>query len=140
MVVHVFFPLLPFALGGLLRLVTALNVSWSTFSAPDLAICLALLSLLVSQSLLRKEPDILEDEDKKDEAKRQVYLFLGYGVSLIVLFAVTTVFESLVGDSKHADLNTSLHIFQGMTFAALLFMMWISRRTQQSFRLSGTLW
>ena len=139
-VVHVYFPLVPFGLGGLLRLVTSLDLSWNTFSASDLAICLGLLSLLVSQSLLKAEPHILDDEDKREEAKKQVYLFLFYAVVLIVFFAVTTVFDSLVTDRGYRELNISLRIFQGLTFATLLFMLWVTRRTQQSFRLSGALW
>ena len=149
--VHVLFPLLPFGLGGILRLVSSLKLSWNTFSAPDLAICLGLLALLVSQSLAKMESQSIPNddptpearaikEDRADEVRRQIHVFLACAITLIVLFAATTIFESIVHDRGDNDFKISLRICQSVTYVSLMFILWLTRRTQQGFRLRGGLW
>lgn len=138
-VVHVFFPLLPFGLGGIIRLITLNEISFTVFDASDLAICLALLSLLINQNLL-KNPRNLDNEDKKTETEAQALFFLILAVCFLILFTLITCFDAAVIDLQIEKLKSPLHISESISFFSMLPVLLFSVLTQRSFRLRAELW
>lgn len=138
-IIHVGFPMMPFLLGGLIRLVTtSCRLSWTTFSASELAICLALLAVFINQSLIRSER-LLDSEDKKAEAEAQAALFLFLAVVFTALFAVVTGFGVAVRELHVEALRAGLHTFEIVVFAAMPLILMLSVLTQQSFRLKANI-
>lgn len=139
LIIYIVFPMMPFLLGGGIRLMTLNNLSWTTFSASDLAICLALLSLFVNQSLARSAR-LLDNEDKKAETELQALVFLGLAFIFLIFFALIVSFGAEVYDLKLDMLKNSLRICEIITFASLLPILSFSIKTQQSFRLRANIW
>jgi hypothetical protein len=96
-------------------MVMSCALSWDTFSASELAISLALLTLLLHQSLLGTQR-ILDSEDKKQEVAAWAYGLLGFSAFLIALFAANVVFDTQVNKLLDGDYEGQLRISQATVF------------------------
>lgn len=138
-VTHVVFPLLPFFLGGFVRLLAgAWHFDWSTFSASDLAICLAVLCLCVNQSLVREER-LLDNQDKKEDAATESVLFLVLGITLLALFSVVVAFDTAVTILHLEQLAEPLHFFQFAVAVLAIVTIRRAARACRSYSLRGRL-
>ena len=133
--VHIGIPILPFLLGSAIRVGVACGqLSWKAFSSSDLAICLALLSLLMNQSLLRSER-ILDNEDKKEEVEGRATFFLILAMVLIALFSVIVALDSVIENYAIRALEPPLRIFEIATYLLMPTMLYLSIQTQRSYKL-----
>lgn len=138
-VIHIACPMIPFVLGGLIRIaMNKWHLSFTTFSASELAICLALLVLFINQSLLKSQR-ILDNEDKETDVEGQAALFLLFAIILIALFVVIVVLHTAVYDCKMATLCPSLNFFTILVFVMMPLIVWWSIMTQKSFRLKTSI-
>jgi hypothetical protein len=140
-IVNVVLPMMPFFLGGGIRLISTQNLDLATFNASDLAICLALLSLSMCQNILNSER-VLDNKDKKDEAKSYALIFLLIGIVFLVLFTVIEIYTSSINDplmSRNDFLisrfTTSLECCKIVTFASTPLVLMFSNKAQKTFRL-----
>lgn len=136
--VNVALPLTPFFVGGTIRLILTLHISWDTFSSSELAICLALLAFFINQNLVRSDR-ILDNSDKQHAIHNETLVYLLAGSCFLFLFVVVTVLSCLVPDPRTAHLVTSLRIFEGLVFLGTPAMIVISLQTQRSYRLKASL-
>ncbi len=135
LIAYIILPLTPFILGSIIRLITASGkVFWITFNASDLAICLALASLIINQSLLRSSR-LLDDRDKEEETEGEALLYLVSTIILVAFFALIVAFRFCVDNLQIENLNTPLHVFEVLIFIAMPIMIWLYVKTQRSFRL-----
>jgi len=141
--VNVILPLIPFIVGGTIRLIiTSLQPSWNTFSASEMAICLALLSFFVNQSLVRTER-ILDNKDKQSDIETETMMYLVFGCVFLVLFTAITALSSIIFDLDLGigaeKLVMPLHIFEVLVFASAPFLVAFSIQTQRSYRLKASI-
>lgn len=142
-VINVILPLVPFLLGGMIRFVTtSLRLSWSTFSASEMAICLGLLSLFLNQSLVRSDR-VLDNKDKQRDVATEAAIYLVLGVIFIALFALITAYGCIISElnlsTEVAALERPLRNFELIVFAMAPFMIAFSIQTQRSYRLKASL-
>lgn len=134
--IHILFPFLPFILGGTIRLGLHWQLTIDTFRATELAICLAFLSILVYQSLLRNER-LLDNEDKKKDVEGMATLFLIFAVILIAFYSVGIALDCF---SDHPEIQI---VQNGKTFVSLLVYVFgivitiASISIQKSYKLRG---
>ena len=83
--VHVAFPLLPFALEAILRFALTRSVSFATFSVPNLAMSMGLLAFFVSQSLANSSIP-LKSGDRKDAIEFRKLCFIASAIFCFVFF------------------------------------------------------
>jgi hypothetical protein len=140
LIANITFPLLPFFLGGLIRLILIKNLCLTTFSASDLAICLALLSLSINQNLLRNVR-VLENEDKKAETESWASVFLLFAIVSLVLFGIMVFCSSSVNDLQLNMLEETLNYCELFTFFLMFpLLIILSNRIQKTFKLRATIW
>lgn len=134
-IVNVFFPLLPFFIGGIIRLLTIQQFMLSNFSASQLAMGLAFQSLLISQSLIQNER-LLDNEDKQNEAKGMSIVYLIFVCLYIVFFSIIEYTKCLITFLQQ-NLSTQLFTFECMVFFISPISIIQSYRTQKSYRLKA---
>ncbi len=78
-------PLLPFGLGALIRILSALSIDRSAFDPADLSFSLAILCLLVSVSARK-----LQDPHTSSSISS---MFIMFGCLFLTLFAITTLWK-----------------------------------------------
>lgn len=113
--------------------------SWNIFSGSELAISLMLLALFLSQSISNREI-LLENDDKKEEAREEILVWLVLAIVFAVLFALNVAFDFLVlnlGDKKCEGI---VHGFKIVTVLTGLFALMRSISAQRSFRLKAKIW
>lgn len=145
-IMYIVFPMLPFLLSGGIKIITLLhNLSLTlvfylfSTSASDLAICLALLSLFISQSLAKSER-ILDNEDKKAETQKQILIFLVFAIISLILFTLIVLFSTMVNYLQDEHAQLSLYCCGILTFVLMIIVINLSIKTQQSFRLRANIW
>lgn len=139
-IANIAFPLMPFFIGGAIRLIIIKKICLTTFSASDLAICLALLSLSINQSLLRNIR-ILDNEDKKAETETWAAVFLMCAIVSLILFGVIVFCNSSVIDLQLKIFEETLSYCELFTFYLMFpLLMFLSDKTQKAFRLRTSLW
>lgn len=134
LIIHIFVPLLPFFFGSLIRLISLPGVTWSTFSAAQLALSLGLISAFVRSSLLGSEI-LLPNHDKEEEIAKFGAICLLPIVLSFVLYGSIETFKVLIFDRELLDLELSLRIFQTLTFLAAPLSILFFLRLQRSFKL-----
>ena len=138
-IIYIVFPLIPFMLGGMIRMIISSGgLFWTAFSASELAICFALLSLFINQNLLRTER-VLDNKDKKEDVEMAALVFLLSAVFFIVLFAVIITCDVTVYLHEVEMLKRPLQYFQLIVFGLAPFMLSWSISIQRSFRLRANL-
>jgi hypothetical protein len=136
---YVFFPLMPFLLGTMIRLIVSSGrLLGAAFSASELAICFALLSLFINQNLLRTE-GVLDNEDKEEDVKRNALLLLSSAIFFIVLFALIITCDIAVNFHNLEPFKGPLLISQIIVFCATPFILYWTISIQRSFRLRAHL-
>lgn len=136
--VHIVFPLAPFALAGAARLIVTRSLSWDTFSASELAISLALLTLLLHQCLLRSERR-LDSEEKREEVAAWAYVLAGVSVFFIVLFVLNVVFDTQVNKLLEEQHEPSLRISEAVVFLLFPFAVYLAVLVQRTFHLKAAI-
>jgi len=122
-----------------MRLLVTLQWSWSAFDGSEVAICLALLSFFIGQSLLGCHP-ILNNKDKREELRIEIVKYYMLGAALLAIFALIVAFNSIVNDLHFALLKTPLLILQiGTEFVGLPFTVILALKTQETYRLTARL-
>lgn len=138
LVVHVVTPLLPFLLGGTIRLfIRSLTFSWATYSAADLAISLALVAVFVNQSLLNSEP-LLDNPDKREDLRGWATVYFHAATGLIALFAVIIALVSVRQDMDVDQLDTPIRLLSAAVFVTAPVLIGVAAATQRSFKLKAT--
>lgn len=136
---HICFPLSPFFLGGLIRLITtSFSLAWTTFSASELAISLGLLCVFINQSLLNTER-LLDNADKEEETKGAALFFILFAIVLFGLFALIEGFHTAVTQLAVQALETPLRTFQVIVFFLLPVALASSFHVQRNFQLKAIL-
>lgn len=140
-IVHILFPLSPIFLGALIRACISSDVTWTTFDASNVAVCLALLSLFVYQSLLRTDRP-LTTEDKKRERYSFVFVFVILAIFMIGLFAALISTNAFAGASATSaeTAETYERALQKLALAVYCFsgfVVALAMITQQYFRLEA---
>lgn len=128
-----------FFMGGVIRLLTVGELSLATFSASDLAICLALLSLFINQSLVGTQRN-LDNDDKKEEMIVHALLCIIFAIVFLTLFTLIIVFGASVKDLGIEMLERPLQQCEIITFSFLPVMLKFAFSSQKSFRLEADLW
>ena len=130
---------MPFLLGGVIRLIVSSGgLSWTAFSAAELAICIALLSLFINQNLLRSER-LLDNEDIKKDAEMNALALLIVVLIYIVLFAVIITCKVTLDFHSVEMLKGPLLCFQLIVFLLTPFILLWTISLQQSFRLGANI-
>lgn len=134
-IVYIVFPLIPFLLGSLIRLITLSGrIYWDTFNASELSICLALAAMLINQCLLRSGR-LLNSEEKQEDAAGEAMLYLFFGIIFIALFSVMVAFSICVNNLQVEELEIPLRGFQILIWILMPVIIWYIIKTQKSFRL-----
>jgi heme exporter protein D len=129
----------PVFLGGFIRLViSSWQLSYGTFTASELAICLALLALLTNQSLLQHE-ELLNNLDKEADIATQAVACLVFAAVLLVLFALIVGFSSAIEQLHLEALQPSLQGFENFVYILSPIIIGFAILTQRSFRLKARL-
>ena len=113
--------------------------SWNIFSGSELAISLMLLALFLSQSISNSEI-LLENDDKKEEVREEIWVWLALAFVFAVLFALNVAFDFLVLDLGDKKCEGIVHVFKIVTFLAGLYALKRSISVQHSFRLKAKIW
>ena len=132
--IYILFPLSPFLLGGVIRLVLSRDPTWTTFNASDLAISFALLCLFINQSLLKNEI-LLPNDDKVEDVELKAYYFLTFSGIFFFLFISNVFCDSIIKYYYMEELETSFHIFQIFVFILSVPAFIMSIKVQQTFKL-----
>lgn len=134
-ITNIVLPMVPFLVGGAIRYNNAhCTLSLNTFSASDLAICLAFLSLDIHQSILKKERP-LNNEDKEQEAASHANLFLLFAIISLLLFGANVNYCSLDPCLVKQPLINSEYA----TFAFTPIVLVFSNMAQKTFRLKAAI-
>lgn len=135
--VHIVFPLSPFLLGGILRLlITTLSID--TFSASELSISLGLLSLFVQQNLINREHP-LNTGATEDDVKAAATGFLISAIVFFVFFGSISAIRAVAANSSATTLESALWKLQVFVFCVAPFLIVATYRTQKSFKLRATI-
>ncbi len=99
--VYIFYPLVPFLIDGLVRLVASgYALSLFTFSSATLTMSVSLLSIFVNQSILAKTPTLSNDQEVEDivnaASKFMTYAIFGIaGFGIIVILIALEEFHQM---------------------------------------------
>ncbi|MBE9595144.1 MAG: hypothetical protein IMF19_16890 [Proteobacteria bacterium] len=107
---------------------------WTAFSASELAICFALLSLFINQNLQGIEK-VLDNEDKKEEVEFTALIFLIWAGFFLVLFVLILSFDLGVNFLEVEEFKEPLFNSQIIVFVSAPFMLLWAFSTLRSFRL-----
>lgn len=136
--IHILFPLTPFFIDGIIRLFTnRLTLELHTFSAPTLAMSIAILSIFVNQSVLTRQLPLANLDDCEDiyntATKFSTYAIYGFAgfTSLVLLGALE--------DYKHLQIQDVKDIFTWAIYILSFLPIINAVRAQQSFKLRATL-
>lgn len=136
LILHIFIPMAPALLGGIIRMAAAQKLYWAAFSASDFAICAGLLALFVYHSLLKTER-LLPDDETKYETRTQSIIFLVFAFFFAVFFALVVGFEAAFNVAQVYQLEWALHTFQIITLVGWLFLVVYARSIQRSYKLKA---
>jgi hypothetical protein len=136
--IHLVFPLFPFVLEGLIRLVVNDGFSFDTFRAPTLAMSMGLISIFVHQSLRGSLPQ-LADETEAESISATSTAFLIMAIVFFVLFGLLVLLHALVNDRAMTALITLFRVFQLTTFAGWVVPVVTAVVAQRSFKLRASL-
>lgn len=137
LLVHLVFPLLPFAMGGIIRWLFG-PFSISTFNASELSMSLGLLSLFVQQSLQRSNQSLALGTTKEDQQAAALW-FLMAAIFFFVLFGVLTGTEALISNQHinvSIDTLKKAHI---LVFLSSIPLVVYTHRVQKSFNLKTSI-
>ncbi len=141
-ILNIGIPFTPFVIGGLLRLLVTQQLSWNnTFEGSEIAICLALLSFFVAQSLHRCKKPKLDNKDKQGERRNATALYYFLGAVFLAIFVIIVIFTTLNKDVSFtaSHFGTQIQIMQGITFVSFPFMAIVASRTQRNYHLESSL-
>ncbi|RRC98491.1 hypothetical protein [Amphritea balenae] len=136
MVVHILFPLCPFFVEGLIRVVAFDNtVSQTTFNSATLAMSIGLLCLYVSQSLI-KHKLIIPGSDGSDSLAGAASSFSIIAVFSFCTFAVIVMLSALIEDESSMKLIGIKSTVDYFVFSIAIFPVISTIYAQRSFKLS----
>lgn len=135
--INVIVPLIPFFVGGILRLLFTAELSWDTFQGSEISICLALLSFFIAQSLLSSK-QLLDNDDKKDDLRCTIRNYFLLGTFFLLVFSVNVILACLTINMHLNHFETSLEATQIFSFTTSPFIVIFSLRTQGTYRLTVT--
>lgn len=94
--VHIGFPLVPFFIEGIIRIIVFDNsISWTTFSSPTLAMSSGLLCLFVSQSLVTHKR-IIPSEEETERMVGTAHVFSSLAIVSFVFFGAVVLLSALI--------------------------------------------
>lgn len=138
-IINIVLPFSIFLIGGFIRLITTGGeIDWNTFNAADLAICMALLSLLANQSILRNRI-LLENIDKTNEIEGNASEVLLYGIFSIIMFVLLVAFQSLVSDCAEETHVVGLRALQIIMLIITPFPLWRIISMQRNMKLEASI-
>ncbi len=135
--VHIMFPLSPFLIGGILRLLIS-TPSIDTFSATELAMSLGLLSLFVHQNLVNGK-HLLNVGDRENDIRVAATLFTMWAIGFFVLFGCISTLKAIMSNSDAKSFEPALRNVQIFVFCIAPFLIRTTCRTQRSFKLRATI-
>ena len=95
-IVHIFFPLIPFFLAGSIRyIVKGYKIDFDTFSTSTLAISIGLLCMLVNQSLLASNRPLI-DKEELESIHGTATMFFILAIIVFALFGILVAFGALL--------------------------------------------
>jgi hypothetical protein len=140
-ILNIGIPFAPFVIGGLLRLLVTVQFSWNTtFEGSEIAICLALLSFFVAQSLHCCRKPKLDNKDKQRERRNVTAFYYFLGAIFLVIFVIIVFFTTLNNNVSFttSHFESQIQIMQGIAFGALPLMAIIASRTQRIYHLESS--
>jgi hypothetical protein len=133
---YIIFPIAPFFLGGGIRVIFSRNVNLATFNFSDLAICLAILSLLMFIDLYT-DKNVLKDPIVKKAARRCAWWFVSFIILFSVLFSVNIQLITLIYDVHLSMYIDSLFYCDIITSVFAIIVLIYSAYIQKKFRLGA---
>lgn len=129
----IFLPMVPFLIGFFIRLLLSMNLWQSaTYSASDLSIILALLSLSISHTLL-KNCRALENEDRSAETEFWAHAFHVFFMTFLVFFIIIVICSTLTSVNQSDLLEKPMYFCAGLTYVLTFIVLIISEVAQRSF-------
>lgn len=137
--VHVIFPLAPFLIEGVIRIIVFDNsVNCSTFSSSTLAMSVGLLCLFVSQSLVTHRR-IIPSQEETESMIGFAHLFSCLAIFYFVFFGVVVLLAALVDKYSTIGLLTIKSTFDVVILIGASVPIFISLFAQRSFKLRTSL-
>ena len=118
-----------------MRLLLPWQVSWDTFDASEISICLALLSLFTAQSLLGNK-QLLDDDEKKDDMRCAIRNHFVLGFLSLFVFSWIVIFNTLAINMHLSQFETGQRVTQMFAFITSPFLVIFCARTQETYRLT----
>ena len=141
-IVHILFPLLPFLLEGLIRLISCrFNLYWNTFSGSTLAMSLGLLFLFIDQSLITQRLSSLMSKDPAwgEEIWMWSHALRGFAITFFALFAVIAILDSLVAFYNVPVAQELIKLFDMVIFGSSPPVVLFSMIFRSAFKLKAVL-
>jgi len=133
---HLHLPLLPFFLGAMVRCLGSYQISFTAFSASELALIMAMVMFFVYRSLAEYKAQPIE-VDKKEEIEQVSGWSFYCTIPLIAAFAAIELLKSLIQDSENKipEGQQILTILEMTVFAGAVLLAFHVYRIQRSFEL-----
>jgi len=137
MLVHVFFPLLPFVIEGCLR---CLILGWrlDSFSGATLSASMALICFFIYQSLIAHRYPIPNDQEEEQHVSWAATLFLIFAMVSTALFTGIVLLSAVVEVEVSKMFQTRLCTLQVITFIFCLIPISVAFKIPESFNLRAT--
>lgn len=138
-IVHVIFPLSPFFIEGVIRIVVFDNsVNWTTFSSSTLAMSVGLLCLFVSQSLVTHRR-IIPSQEETEKMVGFAHMFSCFAIFCFVFFGAIILLSALIEKSNPNGVATIKSTFDVIILIGASVPVIISLFAQKSFKLRTSL-
>jgi len=148
-IVYILIPLLPFLLGGFVRLgiimtspdfvfsgYTVCKTLYFSWDAVALSFSISIISFVVKNNLSEKPLTLLNDDRKKDLANNCTKLFL-WGFVNLVLFGILLAFHTLYKELNKTDVKYTHLFFSFLIYCICLFTMRDVIRIQNNYNLTA---
>ena len=137
--IHVVFPLLPFAFDAFVRSLIALSVTFDTWSATTLAMSVGLLAIFVSQNIVNSKP-ALQAGNRDADIRFTVLVFLLGAIVSFVLFGVLVTLEAMASgtdQTQNADVVVKVMSIFILVFSFIPVVM--ACQAQKAFKLKAVI-
>ena len=138
-IIHIFFPLVPFFVEGLIRiLVYDCSISWQFFNSATLAMSIGLLCLFVNQNLISHHRVILSQEEST-VIVGIAHLFSAMAIISFVFFGVIVLLSALIEKANPQGVNMIKLSCDKVVFIGSIIPLTVSIIAQISFKLRTTI-
>nr|VFJ89240.1 MAG: hypothetical protein BECKH772A_GA0070896_100143 [Candidatus Kentron sp. H]VFJ91088.1 MAG: hypothetical protein BECKH772B_GA0070898_100143 [Candidatus Kentron sp. H]VFJ97396.1 MAG: hypothetical protein BECKH772C_GA0070978_100133 [Candidatus Kentron sp. H] len=136
--VHVTFPLVPFLLEGIIRIIVFGDIGWTTFRSSTLAMSVGILCLFVNQSLMGYKR-IIRSKDETGNTVGLIHTFSWLAIFCFAFFGMV-VFSSALMEELNSDRIAQIkHILDKVILIGAILPVSLSLVAQRTFRLRAAL-